>query len=127
MREPRWLDLQVILALHEESAAAFGGAVGIRDPGLLESALARPKNLFFYEENDDLGRLAAAYGHGISRNHPFLDGNKRCALLAVAVFLAINGCAFDPDELDEVKVMLSLASGELEEGALAAWIRANMR
>ena len=127
MKEPRWLDLQVILALHEESAAAFGGATGVRDPGLLESALARARNLHAYEGCEDLAHLAAAYGYGISRNHAFLDGNKRCALLAIAVFLAINGCAFGPDELDEVRVMLALASGELEEEALATWIRADMR
>ncbi len=123
--EPRWLTRAMVVALHEESA--FGGLAGIRDEGLLESALARPRNLHAYEPDADLVRLAAAYGFGLARNHPFLDGNKRVAVITVAVFLALNGRDFDPDEADEVQTVLALAGGELDEPAFAAWIEANTR
>ena len=123
--EPRWLTRAMVVALHEESLALFGGHGGVRDEGLLESALARPRNLLGYEPDADLVRLAAAYGFGLAHNHPFTDGNKRVAVLAVAVFLAINGMDFDPDEVDEVRTILALAAGELDEAALTAWIRAN--
>ncbi len=123
--EPRWLSRAVVVALQEESLARFGGTRGIRDEGLLESALARPRNLLAYEPNSDLVRLAAAYGFGLARNHAFVDGNKRIAVLAIAVFLAINGLRFDPDEVDEVHAIVSLAAGELSEEALIAWVRAN--
>ena len=123
--EPRWLTRAIVVALHEESIAIFGGLAGIRDEGLLEGALARPRNLHADEPGADLVRLAAAYGFGLARNHPFVDGNKRIAVLAVAVFLAVNGMDFDPDEVDEVRTILALATGELDEAALTAWIRAN--
>lgn len=124
---PRWLTRRMVDALHQESLARFGGLGGIRDEGLLESALARPKNLLAYEPDTDLEGLAAAYGYGLARNHPFTDGNKRVAVLAVAVFLALNGVDFDPDEVDEVRTILALAAGELTEAELAAWIRTNSR
>jgi death-on-curing protein len=117
----------MVVALHEESLAIFGGAAGVRDEGLLESALARPRNLLGYEPQADLVRLAASYGFGLAGNHPFVDGNKRVAVLAIAVFLAINGMDFDPDQADEVRAILALAAGDLDEPALAAWIRANTR
>src|SRR5690606_2152460 len=98
---------------HLESAVRFGGLDGIRDVGLLESALARPRNRYVYEGDTDLYRLAASYGFGLARNHPFRDGNKRIAVLSVAVFLALNGQTFDPDEVDEVRTLLALAAGEL--------------
>ena len=123
--EPRWLTLSMVVALHQESLALFGGHGGVRDEGLLESALARPRNLLGYEPDADLIRLAAAYGFGLTRNHPFMDGNKRVSVLAMAVFLAINGMDFDPDEVDEVRTILALAAGEIGEEGLAAWIRAN--
>jgi len=121
--EPRWLTQAMVVALHQESLAIFGGHGGLRDEGLLESALARPRKLLAYEPDADLLRLAAAYGFGLARNHPFTDGNKRVA----AVFLAINGMDFDPDEVDEVRSILALAVGEVDEEELAAWIRANTR
>lgn len=125
--EPRWLTRAMVVALHQESLAIFGGLGGIRDDGLLESALARPRNLLAYEPETDLVRLAAAYGFGLARNHPFTDGNKRVAVLAIAVFLAINGLDFDPDEVDEVRTVLALAAGEVGEEELAIWIRANSK
>ena len=123
--EPRWLTRAMVVALHQESLAQFGGLAGIRDEGLLESALARPRNLLGSEPEANLIRLAAAYGFGLARNHPFLDGNKRVTVLAVAVFLSINGIDFDPDEMDEVRTILALAAGEVDEGSLAAWVRSN--
>lgn len=117
----------MVVALHDESLALFGGAQGIRDEVGLESAVARPRNRFVYEPEVSLERLAAAYGFGLARNHPFADGNKRVAVLAVAVFLALNGRRFDPDEADEVQAIVSLAAGELDEDALAQWIADNVR
>lgn len=124
---PRWLTRAMVMALHQESLAIFGGLGGIRDEGLLESALARPRNLLAYEPGADLVRLAAKYGFGLARNHPLTDGNKRVSVLAVAVFLAINGLDFDPDEVDEVRTILALAAGELDEEDLETWIRANTK
>jgi len=115
----------MVVALHQESLAVFGGLAGIRDEGLLESALARPRNLLGYEPDTDRVRLAAGYGFELARNHPFIDGNKRVAVLAVAVSLAINGHEFDPDEVDEVRTILALVAGEVDEDALAVWIRSN--
>ncbi len=123
--EPRWLTRAMAVALHDESLALFGGMSGIRDEGLLDSAIARPRNRHAYEPGVGLTRLAAAYGFGLARNHPFVDGNKRVAVLAVAVFLTLNGRRFDPDEADEVQTILALAAGELDEDALARWIEEN--
>lgn len=124
---PRWLTRAMVVALHDESIALFGGMPGIRDEGLLDSAIARPRNRDAYEPGVSLTRLAAAYGFGLARNHPFADGNKRIAVLAVAVFLALNGRHFDPDEAEEVRAILALAAGELDEDALARWIEENTR
>ncbi len=125
MSEPRWLTIEVVRALHDESIALFGGAPGLRDEGLLDSALARPRNLHAYEETSDVARLAAAYCSGIVRNHPFIDGNKRAGLLAAAVFIQLNGMLFEPDEAEEVAVILDLASGQLTDDQLAAWFSNN--
>lgn len=125
--EPRWLNRAMVVALHDESLAQFGGLPGIRDGGLLDSALARPRNRLAYEPDTPMTRLAAAYGFGLTRNHPFVDGNKRIAVLAVAVFLALNGRRFDPDEADEVRTILALAAGALDEEAFDAWIAANTK
>lgn len=126
MSEPIWLRIEAILALHDESISEHGGAPGIRDLGLLESALARPQNRFAYE-NVDVAALAAAYAFGIVRNHPFTDGNKRAGFLAAIVFLEINGLHFNATEEDATLTFLSLAAGDLEEDALAQWLRANSR
>jgi death-on-curing protein len=122
--EPRWLTTEVVRALHDELLATFGGAPGVRDVGLLESALARPRHLWSFEPASVLPRLAAAYGFGLARDHPFVDGNKRVAVVSVAVFLALGGRRFDPDEADEVRTILALAAGELDEPQLAAWVAA---
>lgn len=126
MIEPAWVALEAVLLLHEESIAEHGGLAGVRDLGLLESALARPRNLFAYEGVSDIARLAAAHAAGIARNHPFADGNKRAAFLALGLFVAINGWRLVADKAEATIVMLDLAAGELEEEALAEWIRARL-
>ena len=103
----------------------FGGETGIRDVGLLESALARPRNRFLYDEAADLASLAASYAFGLAKNHPFVDGNKRVAFHAIGLFLAINRCEFRPAQVDAIQTLLALASGDLSEEELGAWIRRN--
>jgi len=121
MTEPRWLDLNIVLDFHTEQLALFGGPDGIRDPGLLESALARPQNKFAYGEAD-LAALAAAYGFGIARNHPFIDGNKRTALASSIVFLNLNKLDLDAPQEAATAIILALAAGEIGEDVLARWI-----
>jgi death-on-curing protein len=125
MREPTWIDLAVALAIHDAQIAEHGGQSGVRDRGLLESALARPRNQFVYGEHS-LGRLAARYAFGISRNHPFLDGNKRTSLVVAESFLALNGCELIATDLECVTIFLQLAAGELTESQLADWIAAHL-
>jgi len=124
MNEPIWLRLEVILAAHDEQLAEHGGGVGVRDQGLLESALARPQNLYAYGE-PSLPKLAAAYAFGIARNHPFVDGNKRTALVAAEAFLGMNGFDLTADDVEAVRVFLALAAGEVSEEELAAWVGRN--
>jgi death-on-curing protein len=124
---PRWVDKRALLLLHRESLAQFGGASGVRDEGLLDSALSRPVNKYSYEGCTDLAVLAAAYGFGLARNHPFVDGNKRAAFLAVGVFLAINGRGLTVTPIEAIDAILSLAAGDLEEAQFADWIRAHLR
>jgi death-on-curing protein len=126
MSEPEWLERDIVLDFHAEQLALFGGADGIRDLALLESALARPINKFAYGETD-LVVLAAAYGFGIARNHPFVDGNKRTAFASIIVFLGLNGIELDAPPETATAVMLSLAAGEIGEGDLAQWIAAHSR
>ena len=125
MRAPVWLTDNMIRAIHAETLASFGGASGLRDAGLLESALQRPRNLRVYGTDPSISDLAAAYCSGLIRNHPFVDGNKRIGLLAAAVFLDLNGYDFRPDEAEVVHVVWSLAAGELDDDALSAWFKAN--
>jgi len=125
LSDPRWLRLEVVLAVHEQQIAEHGGAPGLRDRGMLESALARPQQKAAYGE-PDLANLAAAYAFGIARNHPFVDGNKRVAFVALELFLRINGFELVADDRACLAVMLDLAAGELEEEALAAWVRARL-
>ncbi|MFQ5953727.1 MAG: type II toxin-antitoxin system death-on-curing family toxin [Kiloniellales bacterium] len=125
MREPVWLTETLVMALHEELIARFGGHGGVRDRGLLQSALARPRNLLAYGE-PILERLAASYAFGLARNHPFVDGNKRVALAAIDVFLQLNGRELVAPEAEAVVVMRELAAGKIDEAALAAWIEANV-
>jgi death on curing protein len=121
-----WLDAQVLLAVHEEQLAEHGGASGMRDAGLFESALARARHLAAYG-TADVADLAAAYGFGLARNHPFADGNKRTAFVAVELFLILNGHELAADDGDCVLTMLALAAGELDEQAFADWIREHLR
>ena len=122
MREWVWVREDIVLTLHDEQLAEHGGASGIRDLGLLQSALARPPNLSVYGE-PDAAALAAGYAFGISRNHPFIDGNKRTAATVALMFLDLNGVAFDIGEAELVVMVLALAAGELEEDAVAGWFR----
>ena len=124
---PTWIDKRALLLLHRESLAQFGGASGLRDEGLLDSALARPVNKHVYEGCADLALLAAAYGFGLARNHAFVDGNKRVAFLAVGVFLAINGHGLTATPVAAIEAILALASGGMDEAQFAQWIRAHLR
>ena len=124
MTSPKWINPRVIRAIHEEQLAEHGGAPGVRDEGLLESALARPQHLAAYGQ-PDIADLAAAYGYGIARNHPFVDGNKRTAFVAVELFLALNQLALTADDASCLLTTLALAAGDLAEPDFAAWIRAH--
>ena len=127
MNEPwRWLAADVLLAVHEEQLAEHGGAAGVRDLGLFESALARPQNVAAYG-NPDAADLAASYGVGLAKNHPFIDGNKRTAFVAVELFLALNGHDLVADDADCVLTMLAVAAGSLDEPGFAAWLRMHSR
>jgi death-on-curing protein len=126
MSEPEWLDLDIVLDFHAEQLALFGGADGIRDLGLLESALARPVNKFAYGETD-LAVLAAAYGFGIARNHPFIDGNKRTAFASIVIFLGLAGIDLDAPPEEATAIMLGLGAGEIGENGLARWIADHSR
>jgi death-on-curing protein len=114
----------MIVAIHDEQLAIHGGASGLRDEGMLESALDPPKNKWAYE-NAELAELAAAYAFGIARNHPFVDGNKRTSLLAFYTFLGVNGVDFNVSEAEAASIILSLAAGEVSEDSLTRWIRDN--
>ena len=126
MNSWKWINKQVLLLLHDESLAEHGGASGLRDQGLLESALARPVNLALYEA-PDVADLAAAYGVGLAKNHAFVDGNKRAAFLAVGLFLALNGYRLSATQTDATLIMLSVASGDLPEVGFASWIGRNLQ
>jgi len=120
-----WLNPGVMLAVHDEQLAEHGGAAGMRDAGLFESALARPRNLAHYGQ-PDVADLAAAYGCGIARNHPFIDGNKRTAFVAVELFSMLNGHDLVASDADSVVTMLAVASGAMDEATFAQWLRAHL-
>lgn len=123
---PIWVLLRTIIAAHEETLAEHGGLAGVRDVGLLESALARPQNLFAYSETaPSLQRLAAAYAFGIASTHPFADGNKRTALIASLAFLRLNGLEVTANQVDRYRVFYDLAAGDMSEEELAAWLVEN--
>ena len=124
MNEPVWLLDAAVLIAHEISLATFGGAEGIRDLKLLESALARPKNLFVYKQ-PDLFELAATYTSGIVKNHPFVDGNKRTGFLAGAAFLELNGLELTASEPEATRIILGVAAGDVDDTQLAGWFREN--
>jgi death-on-curing protein len=121
----RWISKQALLLLHGESLAEHGGAAGMRDEGLLDSALARAPNLATYDE-PDAAALAATYGFGIARNHPFVDGNKRAAFLSVGLFLALNGYRLAATQAEATVIILALAAGEIDEAEFAAWLRGHV-
>ena len=123
MKQPRWLSMTLVLAVHADQVKEHGGSLGLRDRGLLDSALSRPRNRFEYESESDLWSLAASYGFGIARNHPFVDGNKRAAFQAMYLFLGLNGLRIDVPEEEVVGLMLALASGALDEAKLSSWLR----
>jgi death-on-curing protein len=118
----RWVDKRALLLLHDESLAEHGGTPGLRDEGLLDSALARPLNLAAYGQ-PDVAALAASYGVGVVKNHAFVDGNKRAAFLCVGLFLAINGWRLKASQLEATSAILGIADGEIEEAVLAEWLR----
>lgn len=126
MKEPRWLLREVVLAVHERLLAEFGGSAGVRDLGLLESALARPGNLFAYK-SATVCELAASYAFGIVKNHPFVDGNKRTGFAAAVLFLEVNERRFLATEADAIVRTLALAAGELDEAGYAEWLATNSR
>lgn len=124
MAQFRWVDKALLVALHDESLALHGGASGIRDEGLLDSALNRAVNLAMYEK-PDYAQLAAAYGVGLAKNHAFVDGNKRAAFLSVGLFLGLNSYKLTATQVNATLTMLAVAAGELDEASFAVWIREN--
>jgi len=125
--EPRWVERLVVDAVHLDQVREHGGLAGLRDENVLESALARPRQRWQHDPDADLPALAAAYGFGLSRNHPYQDGNKRVAFVVMVVFLELNGFRFEATEPDVVTTMLALAGGQLSETDLAEWLRARVR
>ena len=125
MKVPKWVTVDMILAIHDEALTASGGAVGLRDAGLLDSAAHRARQLLRYGKRVSLFDLAAAYCSGIVKNHPFVDGNKRTALLTARAFLFLNGYAFEPTEAEEVEVMVALAAGQADDAFVSSWFATN--
>jgi death on curing protein len=120
--EPKWLTYDQVVAIHSRQLRRFGGAAGLRDDGLLRSAIERPLNKWHYEQSE-LPELAAAYAFGLAKNHAFVDGNKRIAFMSMIVFLRKNDVRFAPDQAHATKIIMSLAAGEVSEESLARWIR----
>ena len=127
MKEPVWIDERDARAVHDRLLALYGGAAGLRDDGLLKSALARPYQRFAYGESTDISELAAAYTVGIVRDHPFADGNKRTGFVVGILFLELNGYRFNASEEDATKAVLDLAAGVIDETTYSAFLRANLR
>jgi death-on-curing protein len=127
MKPPKWIDRRALILLLSETLAEHGGLSGLRDEGALDASLARPQHLDAYEPESDLARLAAAYGFGLARNHPFSDGNKPVAFLAIGLFLALNRKELTADPIEAIAVIVRLAEGKLSEIELAGWIRQNMK
>ena len=122
----RWITKQALVLLHDESLATHGGSQGMRDEGLLDSALMRPQNILAYADADklpDVAVLAASYGVGIAKNHPFIDGNKRAAFLSVGLFLYLNGLRLQASQAEATATMLAVAAGDMSEEAFANWLR----
>ena len=124
MKKPTWVLRDVVSAAHQQSLAQFGGSAGVRDEGLLDSALGKPQNLFAYGKPTFFD-LAASYAFGLIRNHPFIDGNKRTGFIVAVLFLELNGYRFNATEVDATLKTLALAAGELSEAEYAAWLKEN--
>jgi death on curing protein len=124
-KEPAWLTYDQVMAIHSLQLRRFGGAPGLRDEGMLRSAIERPANKWRYEQAK-LAELAAAYAFGLAKNHAFVDGNKRIAFMSMTVFLRKNGAGFAPDPAQATAMMIALAAGEVSEESLARWIEDNM-
>jgi death on curing protein len=127
MKEPAWAEKDALLLLHAKSQARFGGLDGMRDEGLLDSALARPRNGFLYDELRDIAGLATSYAFGLIKNHPFADGNKRAAFLAAGLFLEANGWTLNAEPVEAIRAVLALAGGEIGEIEFAAWLRLHIK
>ena len=125
MISPKWITVAIATAIHDEAIYEFGGLPGVRDRGLLESALDRPRNLLAYEPESSIFKLAAALCFGIAKNHAFNDGNKRTALLATRAFLFLNGHALEPRQGEEVATLVAVADGSLDEARLEIWLARN--
>ena len=123
-KEPAWLTYEQVIAIHSIQMRRFGGAPGLRDEGMLRSALERPANKWHYEQAD-LPELAAAYAFGLAKNHAFVDGNKRIAFMSMVIFLRRNGARFAPDQAQATAIMMAVAAGEISEESLTRWIRDN--
>jgi death on curing protein len=121
-----WLELADAIMIHDDQIASFGGSHGVRDYGLLESALAKPKNLYLYGSNPTLPELAAYYMDGIVNNHPFIDGNKRVGFAVGATFLAMNGMLLNSDDIEAANIILDLASGKIDSAQLTDWLAGNI-
>jgi len=126
MKKPVWVFREVVLILHEQSLAQFGGSAGVRDEGLLDSALGRPQHRLAYGK-PTLSDLAASYAFGLVKNHPFIDGNKRTGFIVAVTFLELNGLRFGASEVDATVRTLALAAGEMSETAYSAWLKANSK
>ena len=126
MKEPAWVLREVVLMLHDQSLARFGGSAGVRDEGLLDSALGKPQNLFAYGQ-PGLFELAASYAFGLVKNHPFIDGNKRAGFVVAVVFLELNGYKFQASEVDATLQTLALAAGDMSEAAFATWLKTHSK
>ena len=124
-KDPIWIDERDVLAIHDQLLAAYGGSPGLRDEGLLQSALAQPRQHHAYAHRSDVIEMAALYTAGIVRNHPFVDGNKRTGFVAGVFFLELNGFTFMASEEDATQAVFGLAGGTLDEAAYTAWMRAN--
>jgi len=127
MTEPTWVEKEALLLLHTKSLARFGGVESLRDEGLLDSALARPRNAFHYDDLRDIAGLAASYAFGLAKNHPFVDGNKRMAFMAVGLFLGANSWELTAEPVEAIRAVQALAGGEIGEGEFAAWLKLNIK
>ena len=127
MAEPRWVERLVVDAVHLDQIREHGGMSGLRDENALESALSRPRQKWRYDRAADLPALAAAYGFGLCRNHPYRDGNKRVAFITMMVFLELNGAVFEAEEHEVVTIMVRLAAGDISEVELAGWLRSRLK